>query len=190
VEGTQGEAMAAHRQAVRSFVLRHVGDEALAEDLTQETFMRVERSSSPHRGESSERSWLCAIALNVVRDHFRAAGRIPDSSSAAEVLDGVKSDEDGEHALLESEMAACIGEFLVQLPHPQHDVVALHDMAGLTHREIASVLGISVANSRVVLHRGRAALRKILRRNCVLSFEGESVPCERKPPSERERKGC
>ncbi len=184
MEGTQGEAMAAHRQAVWRFVLRHVGDEALAEDLTQETFVRVERSSSTHRGESSEWSWLCAIALNVVRDHFRAAGRIPDSSSVAEVMDGVRSDEDGEHALLESEMAACIGEFLVQLPHPQHDVVALHDMAGLTHPEIASVLGISVANSRVVLHRGRAALRETLRRNCVLSFDGESVPCERKPPSE------
>lgn len=184
MEGTQGESMAAHRQAVWRFVLRHVGDEALAEDLTQETFVRVERSSSTHRGESSEWSWLCAIALNLIRDHFRAAGRIPDSSSVAEVLDGVKSHEDGEHALLESEMTACIGEFLVQLPHPQHDVVALHDMAGLTHPEIASVLGISVANSRVVLHRGRAALREILRRNCVLSFDGESVPCERKPPSE------
>ena len=185
VERTQGEAMAAHRHAVWRFVLRQVRDEALAEDLTQETFVRVERSSSTHRGESSERSWLCAIALNVVRDHFRTAGRIPDSSSVAEVLDGAKSAEDGEHALLESEMAACIGEFLVQLPHPQHDVVALHDMAGLTHREIASVLGISLANSRVVLHRGRAALREILRRNCVLCFDGESVPCERKPPSER-----
>jgi RNA polymerase sigma-70 factor (ECF subfamily) len=175
--------MAAHRQAVWRFVLRHVGDEALAEDLTQETFVRIERSSSTHRGESSAWSWLCAIALNLVRDHFRAAGRIPDSTSVAEVLDGVRSDADGEHALLESEMTACIGEFLVQLPHPQHDVVALHDMAGLTHPEIASVLGISVANSRVVLHRGRAALREILRHNCVLSFDGESVPCERKPPS-------
>ena len=98
MEGAQGEAMAAHRQAVWRFVLRHVGDEALAEDLTQETFVRVERSSSTHRGESSEWSWLCAIALNLIRDHFRAAGRIPDSTSAPEVLDGVKSDADGEHA--------------------------------------------------------------------------------------------
>jgi RNA polymerase sigma-70 factor (ECF subfamily) len=174
-------ALAEHRPLVRRFVLRHVGDEALAEDLTQETFVRVERSSSSYRGEASERSWLCAIALNVVRDHFRAAGRLPATTTVVEVLDGVGSDEDGEHALLESEMAACIGEFLVQLPQAQHDVVALHDMAGLTHPEITSVLGISVANSRVVLHRGRAALREILRRNCVLSFDGDSVPCERKP---------
>ncbi|MDH3214119.1 MAG: RNA polymerase sigma factor [Myxococcales bacterium] len=183
MEGIRAEALAAHRPALRRFVLRHVGDEALAEDLTQETFLRVERSRSGYRGESSERSWLCAIALNVIRDHYRAAGRAPDPTSVAEMLEGVSPDEGGEHALLESEMAACIGEFLVQLPHPHHDVLALHDMAGLTHSEIASALGLSVANSRVLLHRARAALREILKRNCVLSLDGEAVPCERKPTS-------
>jgi RNA polymerase sigma-70 factor (ECF subfamily) len=172
--------MIEHRPLVRAFVLRHVGDEALAEDLTQETFLRVERSSSGHRGEASERSWLCAIALNLIRDHYRAAGRVPDTTSAPQALDGVDSGEDGEHALLESEMAACVGEFLLELPRPQHDVLALHDMAGLTHPEIAAAVGLSVANSRVLLHRGRAALRAILERNCTLSFDGDSIPCERK----------
>jgi RNA polymerase sigma-70 factor (ECF subfamily) len=177
---TQADAMTEHRPLVRGFVLRHVGDEALADDLTQETFLRVERTSSTHRGESSERSWLCAIALNLIRDHYRAAGRVPATATAPQALDGVDSGEDGEHALLEAEMAACVGEFLLLLPEPQHDVLALHDMAGLTHPEIAGVLDISVANSRVLLHRGRAALREILKRNCTLSFEGDSIPCERK----------
>ncbi len=181
------DAMVVHRPAVRSFVLRHVGDEPLAEDLTQEAFLRVQRSSARHRGEASVRSWLCAIALNLIRDHFRAAGRVPPATSAPEALDRLVADEDGERALLESEMSACIGEYLVQLPQSQHDVVALHDMAGLTHCEIASVLGISIGNSRVLLHRGRAALREILKRNCILSFEGDAVPCERRPqPQERE----
>jgi RNA polymerase sigma-70 factor (ECF subfamily) len=174
------DAMAVHRPLVRAFVLRHVGDEALADDLTQETFLRVERSSSSHRGEASERSWLCAIALNLTRDHFRASGRLPTATSAPQALEALDSGEDGERALLESEMAACVGEFLFQLPRPQHDVLALHDMAGLTHPEIASVLDISVANSRVLLHRGRAALRRILEQNCTLSFDGDTIPCERK----------
>jgi RNA polymerase sigma-70 factor (ECF subfamily) len=176
--------MAAHRPVVRGLVLRHVGDEALAEDLTQETYLRAERTTSPHRGEASERSWLCAIALNLVRDHFRARGRSPELTSDAGIIEGVESDEDSEDALLESEMNTCIGEFVVQLPSPQHEVVALHDMAGLTHPEISAVLEISVANSRVLLHRGRAALREILRQNCVLSFD-DTVPCERKPPTEK-----
>jgi RNA polymerase sigma-70 factor (ECF subfamily) len=176
----QADAMTEHRPLVRAFALRHVGDEALADDLTQETFLRAERSRSSYRGEASERSWLCAIALNLIRDHFRAVGRDPATTTAPQTLDSASSDEDGEHALLESEMAACVGEFLLQLPQPQHDVLALHDMAGLTHPEIAVVLDISVANSRVLLHRGRSVLREILKQNCTLAFDGDDIPCERK----------
>jgi RNA polymerase sigma-70 factor (ECF subfamily) len=62
-------------------------------------------------------------------------------------------------------------------------VVALHDTAGLAHNEIALLLDISVANSRVLLHRGRAALREILKESCVLSFDGDDIPCERRPPA-------
>jgi len=57
-------------------------------------------------------------------------------------------------------------------------VLALHDMVGLTHPEIGRVLDISVANSRVLLHRGRASLHQILERNCTLSFDGDGMPCE------------
>jgi RNA polymerase sigma-70 factor (ECF subfamily) len=172
--------MGDHRPVVRSFVLRHVRDEALAEDLVQETYLRVQRTSSTHRGQASERSWLCAIALNVIRDHFRASGRIAPTAAHSAPAQEIASEEDGEQALLESEMASCIGEFLLQLPRLQYEVVALHDMAGLTHAEIAGVLEISVANSRVLLHRGRTALRALLRQNCELRFDADGIPCERK----------
>jgi RNA polymerase sigma-70 factor (ECF subfamily) len=172
--------MAAHRPLVRGFILRHVGDETLAEDLVQETFLRVQRTRRPHRGEASQRSWLCAIALNVIRDHFRAAGRLPGEDAIPAPAQVPASEEDGERALLETEMAACIGEFLLQLPRPQYEVVALHEMAGLTHGEIAAVLDVSEANSRVLLHRGRSALRALLRENCELRFGADAVPCERK----------
>ncbi len=176
--------MAAHRDAVRGFVRSLVKDDALAEDLTQETFLRVQRSGGDYRGEASERSWLCAIALNLVRDHFRAAARIPDSLSDGGALEKMASGDDAERAMLEAEMSDCIGEFMLQLPRPQYDVLALHEKGGLSHGEIAAVLGISEANSRVLLHRGQAALREILKENCLLSFGGDSIPCERRPPPE------
>jgi RNA polymerase sigma-70 factor (ECF subfamily) len=186
----RSDAMTVHRPLVRAFALRHVGDEALADDLTQETFLRAERSRSRYRGEASERSWLCAITLNLIRDHFRAADRVPTTTSAPEALDALRSQEDGEIALLESEMAACVGEFLLQLPPAQHEVLALHELAGLTHPEIADALGITVANSRVLLHRGRAALRAILEQNCNLSFDSEGIPCERKAVAPDRRASC
>ena len=174
------ESVELHRAPVERFVRRLVGDEALAEDLCQETFLRATRSSSSHRGEARLRSWLCAIALNLVRDHYRALERRPALATDPALLDELPSGEDLETAVQKAEMAGCIGEYLSALPEPQCQVVALHDMAELTHAEIAELVGISVANSRVVLHRGRARLRELLRRNCILS-PGDTIPCQRRP---------
>jgi RNA polymerase sigma-70 factor (ECF subfamily) len=180
VSDASRDSMVSHYQTVLGFVRRLVRDATLAEDLTQETFLRAQRSEQPDRGEASARSWLCAIALNLVRDHFRTSARRPVTTHDADALDHIPSDHDLERSAAETEMSNCIGEFVLQLPHPQCEVVALHDAAGLTHPEIAAALGITTANSRVLLHRGRAALRELLKRNCVLSFDGDGMPCERR----------
>jgi RNA polymerase sigma-70 factor (ECF subfamily) len=184
--------MSRHRSALHGFVRRLVGDDALAEDLTQETFLKAQRAAEGFRGEAGEKSWLCAIALNVVRDHFRASRRRPDLAPDTEALEtkaleAMSCDADAEERLLQAEMSACINEFVMRLPHPQCDVVALHDAAGLSHQEIANVLDISPANSRVLLHRGRTALRAMLERNCILAFDSDAIPCE---PVPRSGTGC
>jgi RNA polymerase sigma-70 factor (ECF subfamily) len=102
---------------------------------------------------------------------------------------GLESGEDIQHDLLEKEMSECIAEHLARLPDPYFDVVAFHDRAGLSHGEIAKALQISQANSRVLLHRGRAALREILDSACVLSFGGDDIPCERRPSPDDDRPG-
>jgi RNA polymerase sigma-70 factor (ECF subfamily) len=170
------EVLAAYRESVWGFVLRRVGDRSLADDLTQEAFLRAERSIGTYRSEASLRSWTFAIALNVVRDHFRGLQRTPDPPSLVAAAEQASPGEGAEGALLESEMAACVDGYVSRLPRLQHDVMALHDMAGLTHAEIATALGVSVSNSRVLLHRGRAALRRVLEENCLLSFGGEGIP--------------
>ena len=163
-----------------------VRDEVLADDLVQEVFLRAHRTRSRHRGEASEYSWLCAIGLNLVRDHYRSSSRNPASTNEGDACDQLTSDvaEDPEQRAMEAEMTACIAEFVVQLPQPQSDVVALHDAGGLTHPEIAALLDISEANSRVILHRGRKALRDLLEAGCILSFDGDGIPCERRPPAD------
>lgn len=175
--------MSRHRDAVRGFALKLLGEVALAEDITQETFLRAQRTDAGYRGEAGEKSWLCAIALNLVRDHFRTTARRPETTAEPEAVENVAAPGDAELNLLESEMSSCIGEFLARLPRPQYDVVALHDTAGLGHAEIAAQLDISVANSRVVLHRGRQALRGMFEEGCVLAFGEDAFPCERRPPS-------
>ncbi len=177
------EEFLSHRSAVEAFVSRLTGDPDLAEDLTQETMVRAGRKAAGFRGESSAKSWLCAIALNLVRDHYRASARRPETPTATEALERLAGGgEDGELTHMKAEMSRCIAEHLAMLPGPQYKVVALHDMAGLGHKEIAEDLGISVANSRVLLHRARTALQDILKQNCELTLGRDDVPCEKIRP--------
>jgi len=161
---------------VRAFVLKLVGDPPLADDLVQETFLRAHKSEAAFKGDASRSSWLCTIALNVMRDHFRATARRPKQVSDLKTLLVLRSDEALEDDFLQREMDSCIRQYVLRLPERQRDVVALHDIAGLTHREVSSALGISQSNSRILLHRGRAALKLLLEENCILCFD-DSVPC-------------
>jgi RNA polymerase sigma-70 factor (ECF subfamily) len=121
-----------------------VRDRALAEDLTQETFVRAQRSAEGCRDAARERTWLHSIVLNLVRDHFRALGRHPPPAPESEAFDLPSDAPDAESAVLEAEMSACLDDLVAQLPVPQREAVLLHDQQGLTHEEVASVLGVSV----------------------------------------------
>lgn len=168
------------RETVRAFILKLVGNPALADDLVQEALLRAHRSTGEFKGDASRKSWLHVIALNVVRDHFRATARRPQLVSDPEALLMLRDDTSLEDELLHQEMASCIRQYVLRLPERQRDVVALHDIAGLTHGEVSAALGISEGNSRILLHRGRAALRLLLEENCLLCFDDE-VPCQPKP---------
>ncbi len=169
---------------VRGFALKVAGDHSLADDIVQETFLRAHKSEATFKGNASRTTWLCSIANNVMRDHFRAADRRPMQVSDPQTLLALRSDEVLEDDFLQHEMDSCIRQYVFRLPERQRDVVALHDIAGLTHSEVAAVLGISQSNSRIVLHRGRAALKLLLEENCTLCFD-ESVPCQPKSDEPR-----
>ena len=165
---------------VRGFVFKVAGDHSLTDDLVQETFLRAHKSETTYKGDASRTTWLCAIALNVMRDHFRATARRPMQVSDPQALLALRNDEMLEDDLQQDEMDSCIRQYVLRLPERQREVVALHDIAGLTHGEVASTLGISLSNSRILLHRGRAALKLLLEKGCELRFN-DSVPCRPKP---------
>lgn len=170
----------ANRDAVRRFLVSITGDSTLADDLTQETFLRAEGARARYRGDASVKTWLFSIALNLARDHFRAAARRGVATDLKAAEDLPSAELGAELAAMQKEMSTCIGRYVLQLPGQQREAVALHDIGGLDHAQIARHLGISEANARVRLHRGRAALRQILEENCILSFD-DRIPCEPRP---------
>lgn len=155
-----------------------VRDEALADDLVQEALLRATRAAATLRGDAAPATWLTAIALNVARDHFRAVKRAPQAATLDQAEE-VAAPDRPESEVLQAEMSGCILGHVTRLPDRQRDAVLLHHFAGLTHGEIAAALAVSEGNARVILHRGLAALRTSLGRECVLDF-GDEVPCERR----------
>lgn len=172
------DPLAANRNAVRGVLLRLVRDPALADDLTQEAYLRAQRATGSMRGEAQPATWLTAIALNLARDHFRAANRRPRTAELTEAED-VAGGDAPEHQVLQAEMSGCILGHIHRLPPRQRDAVLMHNFAGLGHGEIASALDVSEGNARVILHRGLAALRTSLGCECRLDF-GDEIPCERR----------
>ncbi len=169
---------AIERANLRRFVMRLVGNVSLADDIVQEALLRAHRADASFSGRSNRGTWLATIALNVTRDHYRRASvRLERAVTDEERLAELPSTEDTEQALMEREMAVCITAHLMALPDRQREVLALHDIEGANHAEVAAVLGISEGNARVLLHRARAALRARLREHCRLSFGSDAIPC-------------
>ncbi len=156
-------AFRVHFPPVYGFIARRVG-QALAEDLAAETFATAYRrraSFEPARG--SLRSWLYGIAVNLVRNHWRAehhmlaldARLLPET----DVPDGTDAaDRRVVAAMLAPRLAAALGE----LVNDQREVLLLYAWAELSPEEIAAALDIPPGTARSRLWRARAALRERL----------------------------
>lgn len=182
----------AHQRPIYNYLLRLTQNPAEADDLTQEVFVRVYRSLSTFRGDSSLKTWLYRIASNVFLDHARRA-----STRLAGVtlpLEEAPGGDDGwadaaapqpEQLAAQTEMSACVQAFVKTLPESYRVVLVLHDLQGSKNREIAEILGCSLATVKIRLHRAREKLRAALNAGCDFAHDERNVfVCE--PKEERE----
>jgi RNA polymerase sigma-70 factor (ECF subfamily) len=177
-KAVDAESIASYRTFVRRILAKRVKDYALADDLSQDVLLRAMRAAGAMRGDASPTTWLTAIALNVVRDHFRAARRAPPAAALTQA-EQLPAPAQPELDLLKIEMSDCILGHVARLPGRQRDAVLMNHFAGFGHCEIGTALGISEANARVVLHRGLKTLRTSLTRECNLDFD-DDIPCDRR----------
>ena len=148
-----------------------VGSHAVAEEVCQDTWLAVVRGVDRFEGRSSFKTWLFRILLNRARTGARReerAGRPDDQvverfdASGAWASPPVPWADRVDERLVAEDLARRVHDLLSGLPEQQRQVVVLRDVEGLPAAEVASLLGISDANQRVLLHRGRARLRESL----------------------------
>ena len=130
-------------------------DKALAEDAVQETFLKAYRGYDHFRGESSEKIWLCRIAVNVCRDMERGAWfRLMDRRVTPDMLPE-KADQAAEKDI---DLTLAI----MNLPRKLRETIILYYYQDMGTEEIAEALGIAQSSVSGRLKRGREKLRKAL----------------------------
>ena len=147
-----------HGDAVFGLALRRVGDRGIAEDLAQETFLRAWRARASYRGESTVRGWLCAIAVNVVRDWARRRSRRPVESFEPVFEDVGSSADDPATRAEVTEAIERLRVALGRLPANHREMFLLRERDGLSYAEIASVLACPIGTVMSGLARARERL--------------------------------
>ncbi len=149
----------AHVDRVFRLTCRLAGDSDLAQDFTQETFIRAFGRLSQFRGDASLATWLHTIATSVSLNGIRSAGRhrtrtLPIDEARDVPAAGTRQ---APHDLRDR-LHAAIDALSVKL----RPVFVMHDVEGYTHEEIGAVLGIPVGTSKARLFDARAKLRAAL----------------------------
>jgi RNA polymerase sigma-70 factor (ECF subfamily) len=151
-----------HRGRVYSIALRMTGNAADAEDLTQESFLRLFLRIGSFRGESAFTTWLYRLVVNEVKMHFRYRSKRPEVQTS----DSEMPERDMRfvrHAYSRQVIDRLAIEKAVQsLPLGYRMAFVQHDFEGYKHKESAQLLGYSDGTSKSQLHRARVRLRELL----------------------------
>jgi RNA polymerase sigma-70 factor (ECF subfamily) len=175
-----------YRPQLMHYLSRLVG-EAEAEDLVQEVFIKVNRALANFRGDSTLSTWLYRIATHTAYDRRRspafqqleqneqAVDLLGDDMVEVNICDAFTGDQAPpiEQQYVKKELSACVLNRLDALPESYRTVLVLSDMEGLSNKEIAQILGVTLDTVKIRIHRARAMLREQILSHCEYYWVSE-----------------
>jgi len=169
-----------------------------SEDLTQEVFMKVNRSLKQFQGKSSLSTWIYRLATNTALDRLRSRtfrqnkqkiylSDVGEESEAEEKdIQAQEKELSAEREAIRNEMNECIREFVDKLPENYRTVIILSELKDLKNQEIAEILDISLDAVKIRLHRARIRLKEEFEAGCEFYYnENNELACDRKPESDK-----
>ena len=154
MESTASDLFERHHVAIFRFFRRFTGDPDLAEDLTQEVFVRVVRGLAQYRPRGRETGWLFQIAKNVLADHHRHQ---PERSASLSDAEAVAAGSPAGQLV-----AFGLQEALDRLPEAERTAFLLREVTGLSYGEVAALCDTSEDGVGSRLFRARRLLRQLL----------------------------
>ena len=162
-----------------AFIRARVPDEAAAEDILQDVFLKIQRRLDQLEDRSKLQSWIYQIARHAVIDYYRMR---KDTVELPETLPGADVVPDDEMEGLKAAFRRMIGG----LPEPYREAVILAEIEGLKQRDVAQRLGISLSGAKSRVQRGRRLLKEMLLDCCRFEFDrrGKVIECEPRAPQD------
>jgi RNA polymerase sigma-70 factor, ECF subfamily len=166
------EARGAWREVearLRPYVARRVPP-ADVDDVVQETFVRVYRGLATLTDGERFGAWVYRIAGSAIADSERLRARHPPAP-AAPTEEPSEPAAAGPDDHLEAELSECIALFVARLPSPYREAVTLTELQGLTQKDAAVMLGVSLSGMKSRVQRGRERIRRMFEECCELSVD-------------------
>ncbi len=189
---------------LRPFVARRVRASADVDDVLQEVYVRVQRGLPNLRDHQRFGPWVYQLAQNAVVDHFRGKAKHPlpraaQSSAAAGALEAAEAATEPQllpnphecHSI-EGEVAAYAALLVSELPSPYREALTLTELQGLTQKEAAELLGLSLSGMKSRVQRGREKLRTALEECCDIALDARKhvIDCHPRRSPERDAEAC
>lgn len=174
-EGALGALINRHQHRIYSFIYSKVFDRDIAEDIFQDTFIKVIRTLK--RGKYNEEGkflpWVMRIAHNLVIDHFRKNKRMPKFDNSGDFnIFSVLSDNDlnAEKQLIKDQIESDVKELIKELPEDQLEVLTMRIYKDMSFKEISERTGVSINTALGRMRYALINLRKIIeKRNLILT---------------------
>jgi RNA polymerase sigma-70 factor (ECF subfamily) len=166
---------------LRPYVARRVSSPADVDDVLQEIFVRMQRGLADLRDGERFGGWVYRIAKHAIADSARTRARHPLPQHAPEPAAGAATAADpdtGED--LEAALGECVALFVSRLPSPYREAITLTELEGVTHKQAADMVGVSLSGMKSRVQRGRERIRVMFEECCEISLDcrGRVVQCE------------
>ncbi len=153
---------------LRQFIRSRTADDAVTDDLLQDVFIKIHARVDTLQDSSKIRGWVYQIARHTIIDHYRQQKasymELPETLSAEE---GSGNDEGSPH----THIATGLKELVEELPEKYAQALLLTEFQGLTQKELAQRIGISVSGAKSRVQRGRKMIKDLLMQCCHFEFD-------------------
>ena len=162
---------------LRSFIVKQVANEAEADDIVQDVWLKMQRGLGRLKDQNRLISWIYQIARHAIIDHYRAPDRRREMPAGlAADLEAYQSSSSRQtvpedSGQLRTELTGCLRPMIEQLSEDYRQAVTLVDLEGFTQQEAATQLGLSLSGMKSRVQRGRRQLKGILEACCTIELD-------------------